>query len=143
MQKRRGRVFSLRGTIFFTVIAVLCLFTAYAGADQILLADFGGNGSENTFGLAGWDTVIKDCYTDYRDIGPGGTTVTAGSNGSYDHQGVTGPVRAFAPGERIAVTWHNSSEGTVTFVPKISFDDPDRRISGVTGTWHDMSGLTP
>ncbi len=108
----------------------------------LLLANFGGDESGNRFGIAGWDTVIKDCYTNYRDIGPGGTTVTAGSNGSYDHQGVTGPARAFAPGDRIAVTWHNNSDETVTFVPKISFDDPDRRVMGETGTWHDMTGVT-
>ncbi len=67
MRKRRGGVFSLRGTIFFTVLAALCLFTTYAGADQILLADFGGNGSENSFGPAGWDTVIKDSYRLFRN----------------------------------------------------------------------------
>src|SRR5262249_24086707 len=42
---------------------------------SVLLVDFGSTSSGNTFGLPGWSTVIKDEYTDYRDIGPGGTTI--------------------------------------------------------------------
>ncbi len=113
-----------------------------SGETEILMADFGGTASENVFGISGWNTVIKDVYTGYRNCGPGGTTVTVGSAGTYDYQGVTGQPRTFAAGERIAVTWYNNSDATVTFTPKISFDDPDRRAMGITGIWHSMSGVT-
>ncbi len=109
----------------------------------LVLVNFGGDESGNSFGIPGWDTVIKDRYTDYRDSGPGGTTIiTAGSSGTYDYQGVRGGEIFFAEGDAVTVTWYNASDQTVTFVPKISFDDPDRRISGESGTWYDMSGVT-
>jgi|GEM_PF-6557595 len=113
-----------------------------SGETEILLADFGGTAAETVFGISGWNTVIKDVYTGYRTYGPGGTTVTVGSAGSYDYQGVTGQPRTFAAGDRIAVTWYNNSDTAVMFVPKISFDDPDRRVMGITGIWHSMSGVT-
>ena len=65
-----------------------------------------------------------------------------GSDNSYNYQGVTGDARFFAEGEIVIATWYNNSEDTVTFTPKISFDDPDRRTMGVAGTWHDMGGVT-
>ncbi len=109
---------------------------------EILLVNFGGTASENVFGISGWNTVIKDVYTGYRTYGPGGTTITVGSAGSYDYQGVTGQPRTFSAGERIAVTWYNNSDAALTFAPKISFDDPDRRAMGITGIWHSMSSVT-
>jgi len=108
-------------------------------AGNILLADFGASDTENAFGISGWDTVIKDRYTGYRDVGPGGTTIVVGSNGSYDYQGVTGTARYFAAGERIEVVWFNDSDAAITFTPRISSDDPDRQTFGQTGTWHDMT----
>ena len=107
--------------------------------EALLLADFGGTAAETVFGISGWNTVIKDVYTGYRAYGPGGTTVTVGSAGSYDYQGVSGRARTFSAGERIAVTWYNNSDTAVMFAPKISFNDPDRRVMGTAGTWRSMS----
>ncbi|OQX20370.1 MAG: hypothetical protein BWK80_35775, partial [Desulfobacteraceae bacterium IS3] len=111
--------------------------------DTVTLADFGKTASANIFGLTGWSSVIKDTYTDYKDIGPGGTTIVTGTNGGYDYQGVKGSSRTFADGEKIAVTWYNNSAAAVTFTPKISFNDSDRPGTGtVTGTWNNMSATT-
>jgi hypothetical protein len=40
------------------------------------------------------------------------------------------------------VIWYNDSDAEVTFAPKISFEDPDRQVTGSTGTWHSMSSVT-
>ncbi len=69
-----------------------------------MLVDFGKSKSENTFALSGWNTVIKDIYTDYRDIGPGGTTSLVEGSVAYDFQGVKGTAREFVSGEQVAVT---------------------------------------
>ncbi|OQX13407.1 MAG: hypothetical protein BWK80_42910 [Desulfobacteraceae bacterium IS3] len=114
-----------------------------ADGDTVMLIDFGKTATGNTFGLTGWSSVIKDTYTDYKDIGPGGTTIITGTNGGYDYQGVKGSSRTFAEGEKIAVTWYNNSAAAVTFTPKISFDDSDRPDTGtVTGKWRNMSATT-
>jgi hypothetical protein len=118
------------------------VYGAVSPETEILLVNFGGTGAETVFGISGWNTVIRDVYTGYRAYGPGGTTVTVGSAGAYDYQGVTGQPRVFAAGERIAVTWYNNSDTVITFAPKISFNDPDRRVAGTAGTWHSMSGVT-
>jgi len=115
--------------------------TVEAGSATVL-ADFGGTGAENLFGLSGWNVAIRDKYTGYRNIGPGGTTIVTGSNGSYDYQGVTGTARYFAAGERTEVVWFNDSDADITFTPRISSDDPDRQTFGQTGTWHDMTETT-
>jgi hypothetical protein len=60
------------------------------------LVNFGGNASANTLGLSGWDTVLKDGYTNYQSAGP--DRAMSGFNGGYDFQG--GIVRSFAAGNR-------------------------------------------
>jgi hypothetical protein len=108
--------------------------------DTVTLADFGKTATANMFGLTGWSSALKDKYTDYKDIGPGGTTIVTGAEGTYNYQGVQGSSRTFADGEKIAVTWYNNSAAAINFTPKISFDDPDRPITGTAaGTWNNMS----
>jgi hypothetical protein len=104
-------------------------------AGTVLLVDFGATQAQNSFGLSGWDTVIKDTYTDYRDIGPGGTTIVTGQNPEYDYQGVTGSSRDFVVDEKIIVTWYNNSGSQVTFTPRLSFTDSDRPDAG----WYSMT----
>ena len=110
-------------------------FTTAAAGATVLLVDFGGTQAENSFGLAGWNTVIKDTYTDYRSIGPGGTTIVTGQNPEYDYQGVTGSSRDFVVDEKIVVTWYNNSASQITFTPRLSFTDSDRPDAG----WYSMS----
>jgi hypothetical protein len=109
--------------------------TQSASGGTVLLVNFGGTQAQNAFGLAGWNTAIKDTYTDYRAIGPGGTTIVVGSNGGYDYQGVTGTSRNFVIDEKIVVTWYNNSGSQITFTPKMSFTDSDRRDA----SWYDMT----
>jgi len=101
----------------------------------ILLVDFGATAGQNIFGPIGWNTVIKDVYTDYVDIGPGGTTIVIAQNPWYDYQGVTGSARDFVVDERIVVTWYNNSASQITFTPKLSFTDPNRPDE----SWYSMS----
>jgi serine/threonine protein kinase len=96
------------------------------GPRSILLVDFGKDSAHNVFGLDGWSTVIKDKYTDYQDLGPGGTCIVDGLNGGYDHQGVTGTQRNFLAGEVIQVAWYNNSASAVTISPLISFSVRNR-----------------
>src|SRR5262249_23125734 len=106
---------------------------------SVLLVKFGKTSTLNAFGLSGWSNVIKDDYTDYRDIGPGGTTIVVGDNYSYNYQGVTGTARNFASGEKIRVTWYNNSSNTTSFTPNISFMSSGR--IGSNG-WYPMTSVT-
>jgi hypothetical protein len=108
---------------------------------SVLLVKFGKSSTLSTFGLTGWSTVIKDIYTDYQDLGPGGTTIIVGNNYAYNYQGVTGSPRNFVSGEKIRVTWYNNSSTAVSFTPNISFTSADRIIEG-TGTWYPMTSVT-
>jgi hypothetical protein len=104
-----------------------------------LLVDFGVTEATNEFGSLGWSDVIKDVYTHYADIGPGGTTIGVGQNESYNFQGVRGAQHAFAAEDQIRVTWYNTASEPITFFPNISFDDPDRINDGAQGAWHSMA----
>jgi hypothetical protein len=107
-------------------------------SSSALLVNFGGTSSANSFGVSGFNTVIKDAYTDNQAIGPGGMTIVTGSNGSYNYQGVRSSVaRNFAAGEKIRVNWYNNSASNVSFTPKISFTDIDRVGDGAG--WYSMS----
>lgn len=108
-------------------------------ACSTILVDFA---QSNIFGLAGWNTLLKDVYTNYVTTGPGGMSSTVGANGSYNFQGVQGAVRNFVAGDRIFAYWYNDSTSDMTFTPKISFNDNDRSISGTVGTWNLMSEIT-
>lgn len=112
-----------------------------SSGNVITLVDFGSSSSSNIFGLAGWSTVIKDVYTDYQNIGPGGMTIVVGSNYTYNYQGVTGTPQIFNAGDKIRVTWYNNSSAAVSFTPNITFTSPDRIIAG-TGSWYPMTLVT-
>ena len=74
--RKRDGVFAMLAV--FCAAAAVCFgsaesraYGAVYGETQILMADFGGTASENVFGISGWNTVIRDVYTRYRDYGPG------------------------------------------------------------------------
>ena len=117
-------------------------FTVSIIADNIILIDFGGEESGNIMEHNGWQTVFMDIYTDYRNIGPGGTITVSGSNDSYNYQGIRGDPIPFEIGDTIVVNWYNNSVNPITFSPKISFNDPDRSSSGANGVWYSMSQIT-
>lgn len=105
-------------------------------ADMTLLVNFGATESDDQFGIAEWNTVIKDNYTGNIAYGPDGVTIISGSNKDYNYQGVSGTTRSFSAEESIVVTWYNHSDQQITFSPKISFTDDDR--PGGTG-WFSMT----
>ncbi len=121
-----------------TVVFYQFLLMAAWPSAGVVLVDFGPTQAQNSFGLPGWDSAGTDIYTQNVDIGPGGTAISVGDNEAYNYQQVSGGDRAFAQGDVIRVTWYNNSAGEVSFTPKISFNDPDRRISGAQGDWYDM-----
>lgn len=112
----------------------------------VLLVDFGATSSTTSFGVTGWTTLLRDRYTDHTNSGPGGTAIVVGDNGAYNFQGVSGPGRSFASGDRVLVTWYNSSGTAMTFTPKVSFDDPNRQVvvpdMPEQGTWYNMTAVT-
>ncbi|MBL8027100.1 MAG: T9SS type A sorting domain-containing protein [Fibrobacteres bacterium] len=105
---------------------------------NVLLVDFGATANACLFGLPGWDSVLVQGYSGFRSFGPGGTTILVGNNGSYNHQGVTGPAFTFKDGNRIVVTWYNNSSAPITFTPRISFTSG----SATSGTWYNMTACT-
>jgi hypothetical protein len=122
--------------------APVTVTSSTSGGSPILLVDFGKTSASSIFGLSGWSTVLKDIYTDYRDIGPAGTTIVVGDNYSYNFQGVSGTARPFVVGEKIRATWYNNSPTRPVFTPNVSFTDSDRVGSGATGVWYPMSTVT-
>lgn len=108
----------------------------------VLLVDFGKTSSGDTFGLAGWNTVIRDVYTENRDLGPGGVTIVVGDNRTYTFHGVKGAARTFASSEKIVVSWYNNSPSPITFNPAVSFTDSNRRYSDPAGVWFEMGAIT-
>ena len=105
------------------------------------LIDFGATQESNFFGVAYWDSMIKDTYARYTAAGPGGL-YQLGSSAAYNYQGITGPERTFYEGEKIIVSWYNDSDTAITFTPKVSLDDTNRRVSSPSGTWYDMQSVT-
>jgi PKD repeat protein len=105
------------------------------------LIDFGVTQASNSFGVAYWDSVIKDKYATYTTAGPGGLYQLGGST-VYNYQGITGPERTFHEGEKIIASWYNDGETAITFTPKVSLDDTNRRVSSPAGTWYDMESIT-
>ncbi len=103
-----------------------------------VLVDFGGVEANNIFGTS-WNNVFMDTYTDYTNIGPGGTISTAGNNGSYNYQGVGGNSFNFQSGDKVKVYWYNNAGGTINFTPRISFDDNNRESSPPDGEWKYMT----
>ncbi len=94
-------------------------------AQSITLVDFGASASGNSFGLAGWSTVLKSSNLNYTSLGNGGL-IAASEVGEYDdYRGIRGTAREFLPGERIIVTWYNNSDETFLFTSRISFTDDD------------------
>ena len=107
---------------------------------QITLVDFGSDESGNVFGLDGWNTLIKSPNVNYSSLGPAGLLPKAGIEEYDDYQGVRGDAREFKVGERIVVTWFNTSATeTYTMTARISFEDsnaPDE--DGSEGHWFTM-----
>ncbi len=108
-------------------------------SSKSLLVDFGANAGANSFGLTGWNNVIKSPNVNYTSDGPGGLVPTATAEEFSDYEGVQGTARNFQLGERVVVTWYNNSDETYVFTSRISFTDSDQPEGGSsTGNWYTM-----
>lgn len=121
------------------VLIMLCLCgTVLPLSAQTVLVDFGASPTANTFGLAGWNTVMHSPSNVYTADGPAG--LVASTDDEYaDYQGVRGSARRFNDGERILVTWYNRSQDVIRFTARISFTDTDQPDGGgMHGRWYTM-----
>ncbi len=109
-------------------------------AQTTLLVDFGSGEPGNTYGLSGWNVLIKSPNVNYSSAGAGGLLPNAGGGEFDDYQGVEGTPRSFTPGERIVVTWFNTSTTeTYSMTARISFEDPNApNEDGTDGSWYTM-----
>jgi len=118
----------MRKYIFFvlaTSIVIIFSCSLLANAQGITLVDFGSSVSTNSFGLAGWNTVLKSSNLSYTSLGNGGLVATSEVGEYDDYRGIRGTQRSFSVGERIVVSWYNNSDETFLFTARISFTDDD------------------
>ena len=111
-------------------------------AQSTILVDFGKSAAENIFGLTGWTELIKSPNVNYTAVGPGGLIPNTGVEEYDDYQGVRGSPREFKPGERIVVSWFNTSDDTYSISARISFTDIDKpNEDGSEGKWYTMRSI--
>ncbi len=91
------------------------------------IADFYQSNVLSTTDLPGLQTVITDHYTDFTG---NGTATVVGSNGAYNHQGVSGTGHQFNVGDKVSIYWENTGNRDIAFAPILSFKDKGR-IDGV------------
>jgi len=119
------------------VYFVLCLTNLVTA--QTVLVDFGPSAAMNSFGLTGWNTPLLANDMTYSSAGPGGVTLQTNLDNFSDFMGVRGTPRRFSKGERIVVTWYNSSDEAISFTSRISFTDGDNPSDGSPdGNWYTM-----
>ncbi|GAA0304165.1 hypothetical protein GCM10009128_24390 [Psychrosphaera haliotis] len=105
----------------------------------ILLADFKNSSEETELSFYDLNTVIRDRYTGFNDIG---IYTKFGMGEGYNYQGIQGPGLDLTAGDKLIFTWHNVSYADHEFTPTISFTDNDRQGSGKGGIWQQMEPLT-
>jgi len=115
-------------------------FTSILNGQSDILIDFGTDAGSNIFGVNGWNTLIKSPVVNYSSDGPGGLIPNSGVEEFDDYQGVQGTARNFQPGERIVVTWYNTSPTeTFNITARISFEDANApNEDGADGSWFTM-----
>jgi hypothetical protein len=121
------------------VLLLIGLGSGIALVQGTTLVDFGSSAPNNTFGLAGWNTVLKSNNLSYTALGNSGVVALSEIDEFADFRGVRGPSRQFTVGERIVVTWFNNSDETVRFTARISFNDANEP-NEITpdGHWYTM-----
>lgn len=128
----------LCSTFIGSLIFVL-LCPDYTNAQGITLVDFGNSPATTTFGLAGWNTILKSDNIDYTSQGNGGLVITTESEEFDEYRGISGTSRNFSIGERIVVTWYNNSDETFLFTSRIGFTDSDEpNPDSPDGNWYTM-----
>jgi hypothetical protein len=130
----------LRALIGLLLILCNIQITFAAG---VTLVDFGSSSGTTTFGLTGWNTLLKSGNLSYTAQGGGGLRAISDPGEYGDYRGIRGTPRKVSRGERIAVTWFNDSEETISFTSRISFTDEDEpNEAAPDGNWYTMRGFT-
>jgi len=128
--------FCLAGLISIISVFIYPLLTTVWG---ITLVDFGNSSATNTFGLTGWNSVLKSSNLSYTSLGNGGLVANSEIEEYDDFRGISGQPRQFSRGERIVVTWYNHSDETFRFTSRISFTDNDEPNDiAPDGNWYTM-----
>lgn len=138
--KRTRRLIVPRHLPFRTVLAIAIVLLLYPNVSaQTVLVDFGADSGSNSFGLVGWNTLIKSSRLSYTSDGPGGLVADPSVDEYGDYQGVRGTARHFTTVDRIVATWYNRSSETIRFTARVSFTDDDEAAGGTTsGRWYTM-----
>ncbi|HPG39924.1 MAG TPA: FlgD immunoglobulin-like domain containing protein [bacterium] len=132
MKRQLGSRFA--GLLFIAIFNMAC-----TNALGVTLVDYGASAASTTFGLTGWNTVIKSTNIGYTSLGNGGLLLTTEAEEYNEYRGISGVARAFTVVERIVVTWYNNSDESVRFTSRISFTDnnePDPEA--VNNKWYTM-----
>jgi hypothetical protein len=123
--------------VCLVTIALICPYNALA--QGVTLVDFGSSAGTTTFGLSGWNTILKSGNLSYTSLGNGGVVATTDPGEFGDYRGVQGTPRDFSVGERIVVTWYNNSSESVFFTARISFTDSNEPNEAASdGNWYTM-----
>jgi len=110
------------------------------GGTTQLIVDWGDSEANNVYDFSDWDNVYLGPYQYYSSAGPDG--IVGSTTDNYTVCGVNGSSESFSEGDKIVVTWYNNTGSSVTFTPKVSFDDEDYWDGGSSsGTWYDMTQL--
>ncbi len=123
----------------FALFTAILTFLYLSNARGVILVDFGETASSNSFGLTGWNTVMKSNNLQYTPLGSGGLIADSPLGEYDDYRGIRGTPRHFSVGERIVVTWYNSSDVTISFTARISFNDQNEPNDiSPDGSWFTM-----
>lgn len=135
----------MKKCFFIAWLGLLLVFCGWGSipAAAVTLVDFGSSAGTTTFGLAGWNAVLKSGNLNFTSLGGGGLRVAAESGEYDDYRGVRGTSRQFSRGERIVVTWFNDSDESFFFTSRISFTDDDSpNEEAPDGNWYTMRSFT-
>lgn len=97
---------------------------------EVLLVDFLVSDEASTKPLPGWQNIFRNTYNGYTD---GGIGTTVGSNGDYNHQGISGDPISFGEKDMIRIDIKNVGDLPELLKPEVSTDFNGRRYNG--GTW--------
>jgi hypothetical protein len=116
----------------------LTLMPSTSQTATTLIVDFGDSAQNNAFDFSDWENVYVGPYTSYSSAGPDG--IVGGHTGAYCTAGVNGSAETFEVGDKIIVTWYNTSASAMTFTPRLSFTDPN--YPGGEYVWYYMAETT-
>lgn len=105
-----------------------------------VLVDFDQNDAQSLLGVSGLQTLIRDAYTVF--VENDGVSASIKNASQYNYQGVKGDGFALKLGDEIHVTLRNTANDEHSFIPKLSFTDPDRMGLGIGGDWSSMSAVS-